>query len=187
MQRLLPKILSLSRRCSVMKVSKPLTANEGQKCLNLTASDIICKLNWNKLMQSRCLRSFVHRSFQKYTSESPCLIGEQNLNNSRRFSRVHDPNSSSSHARAVNSSGRDSSVGSRGCWSLDDDLRGVPFGNRATSHRREGTVAIRGDPWTSCAEDLGEVLEIRAAPRYATVFQSANQQIHPGYDLLKYR
>ncbi|XP_076683489.1 putative cytochrome P450 12a5, mitochondrial isoform X2 [Andrena cerasifolii] len=41
MQRLLPKILSLSRRCSVMKVSKPLTANEGQKCLNLTASDII--------------------------------------------------------------------------------------------------------------------------------------------------
>nr|XP_034192784.1 probable cytochrome P450 12a5, mitochondrial isoform X1 [Osmia lignaria] len=41
MQRLLPKFTSISRRCSVMKLSKPLATNDSQKCLDLNASDIL--------------------------------------------------------------------------------------------------------------------------------------------------
>ncbi|CAL7939834.1 unnamed protein product [Xylocopa violacea] len=41
MQRLLPKFMSISRQYRVMKMSKSLAANEGQKCLDLNPSDII--------------------------------------------------------------------------------------------------------------------------------------------------
>ncbi|XP_033339232.2 putative cytochrome P450 12a5, mitochondrial [Megalopta genalis] len=41
MQRIFPKIATMPRKCSAMKMSKLLTANEDQKCLNLNASDII--------------------------------------------------------------------------------------------------------------------------------------------------
>lgn len=43
MQRLLPSLMSISRQYSVMKLSKSLGSNEGQKCLNLQSSDILCK------------------------------------------------------------------------------------------------------------------------------------------------
>ncbi|XP_076396038.1 putative cytochrome P450 12a5, mitochondrial isoform X2 [Megachile rotundata] len=41
MQRLLPKFATISRQCSVAKLSKPLTVNESQKCLDLNAADIL--------------------------------------------------------------------------------------------------------------------------------------------------
>ncbi|XP_028523167.1 probable cytochrome P450 12a5, mitochondrial isoform X2 [Apis cerana] len=41
MQRLLPSLMSISRQYSVMKLSKSLGSNEGQKCLNLQSSDIL--------------------------------------------------------------------------------------------------------------------------------------------------
>ncbi|CAK9806584.1 Probable cytochrome P450 12a5, mitochondrial [Anthophora plagiata] len=41
MQRLLPKFSSISRQCSVMKITKPVAATESQKCLDINASDII--------------------------------------------------------------------------------------------------------------------------------------------------
>ncbi|OAD53565.1 putative cytochrome P450 12a5, mitochondrial [Eufriesea mexicana] len=40
MQRLLPNLMSISRQYSVMKISKPLGATDGQKCLDTAASSV---------------------------------------------------------------------------------------------------------------------------------------------------
>jgi len=65
------------------------------------------------------------------------------------------------------------------------DTRGQ--GHAAGRARGQDAPAVRGDPRARDTEAVGEVLEIRAAPWYATVLQSANQRTWvPGYGPLKF-